>query len=124
MSFIVGIFSVGDVGSGVLLFIAARDEGGAFEAVRRPGRRSRSMEDELGVMGASKTPGKARFVGVCDDGNEVSRARETVRPSGDVEGETRALGFGISCVCAIFVLQGLPKTGLCYCAVKREETSS
>ena len=129
ISFIVGILSVGDVGSGELLPVAARDEGSTFELARRAARMLEAMEDELGVMGATKTPGIVLFVGVCEDENGVSRAQGPLAPSGDMEGETGALGFGISYVCAIVDLCFLcwwmyGGSGLCYCALKREEGSS
>ena len=41
------------------------------------------------------------FVGVCDDESAFSRDQAALVPSGDVEGETGALGVGVFRVCAI-----------------------
>ncbi len=62
------------------------------------------MDDELGVMGASKRSEKVLLVGVCDDENAVLRVQETVVSSGDVEGEIRTFGVGVLRVWAILDL--------------------
>ena len=89
------------MGPGVLLLVAALDEGSAFESARRPGTILNSVQDELGVMGASVRPVAVPSMVVYDDENEVLRAQARVVPAGDVEGETGTLGAGVLRVCAI-----------------------
>ena len=97
----VSIRSATDVALGVLLFVAALDEGSALESGHRPGPILKSVDDESAVIGASKALGTVLFAGVCDDEDVCLRDEEPWLPSRDVGEETGALGVGVLRVCAI-----------------------